>query len=196
MKITPLIVGVHAVEKTPEGTRLPGHTGAVTLLQHGGHTFDVDTGARGTFPRTVEALRANGLGIDDIDILLLTHLHLDHAFNVSRFEKSRVIAWMHDWKDGETVRLPVVDGYEVIEGVSLLTTPGHAEEHFSVVVKADDGKTVVVAGDAINEGYYTTGQISAFAYDADLYRASAARILEIADEIIPGHGERFAVTRS
>ncbi|HVW66307.1 MAG TPA: MBL fold metallo-hydrolase [Candidatus Peribacteraceae bacterium] len=192
MIVTPLLVGIHTVEKTDGGTRLPLHTGAVTMIESDGRRILVDTGARGYFSDVVHALEDRQLTVADIDTLILTHFHLDHAFNVAEFRGSRVIGWMHEWKDKETRRLPVVEGFEVIPGVTLLQTPGHAEEHLSVLVE-QDGKKIVIAGDAINEGYMRTGEISAFFYDERLYRNSADRLLALADEIIPGHGPAFKV---
>ncbi len=191
MKIIPLITGTHETKVTPFGTLLPGHTGSVTMLQHEGQNILVDTGGRGMFHPLKVALKEHGLDPSDVHMVILTHLHLDHAFNVSRFPEARVFAWMHEWREGETLRIQNIDGFQLLERITLIQTPGHAEEHLSVIVEGDDGVTTVISGDAMNEEYLLTGNIKAFAYDQDLYHKSAKRILEIADVIIPGHGRIF-----
>lgn len=84
-----------------------------------------------------------------------------------------------------------MDGFRLSEELSVIQTPGHAEEHLSVVVKNDDGTTVLIAGDAVNEEYALTGTVKAFTYDEALYKKNADRILKIADMVIPGHGRPF-----
>lgn len=192
MIIDPLIVGTHE-KKTVDGvTILPGHTGSVTLLRASGENILIDTGARGKMDQITEELQKRSLSAEDISAVILTHLHLDHAYNVAYFTQARVFAWSHEWCDGQTVRIDDLEQWNEFPGIRLLKTPGHAEEHFSVVVEDDDGKTVVIAGDAINEGFARTGEVSVMTYDEELYRRSAEKILSIADRIIPGHGQPFA----
>lgn len=191
MKIIPLITGTHVTKQTPFGTLLPGHTGSVTLLQHENQNILVDTGGRGMFSPLKISLKEQGLDPSDINIVILTHLHLDHSFNISRFPNARIFAWMHEWRDGETLRIPGINGFRLLDVISLLQTPGHAEEHLSVVVQGDDDVVTVIAGDAVNEEYALTGSVKAFTYDERLYRQNADRILRLADAVIPGHGRIF-----
>lgn len=191
MKIIPLITGTHVTRQTQFGVLLPSHTGSVTLLQYENRNILVDTGGRGMMPAIKIKLKEIGLIPSDIHIVILTHFHLDHAYNVAHFSNARVFGWMHEWRDKETLRLPSIDGFTLFDSITLFQTPGHAEEHISVAVKAEDGTTVVIAGDAINEEYALTGNIKAFSYDQALYRKSADKILDIADMIIPGHGRPF-----
>ena len=192
MKIIPLITGTHVTKQTPFGVLLPGHTGSVTLLEHDEQHILVDTGGRGMFHPLKIALKEHALDPSDITMIILTHLHLDHAYNVSRFPNARLFAWMHEWRDGETMRIKNIDGFRLLDTITLLQTPGHAEEHLSVVVEGDDNSTTVIAGDAVNEEYLLTCLIQSFVYDEALYRKSADRILRVADTVIPGHGRIFS----
>lgn len=192
MKVIPLIQGVHAHQQTNAGVFLPGHTGAVTLVQNQGRCLLVDTGGRGVWKRLETALFENGLSPRNIDVVVLTHLHLDHAFNVCRFPDAIVLAWHHDWRDTGTLRLLDIEQVSPLAGVRIIKTPGHALEHLSVVVAMDDGSTTVIAGDAIEPGYNPAMPPKAFCYDPALYRESADRILSLADHVIPGHGAPFA----
>lgn len=191
MIIDRLIVGVHDKEVVDGRTELPRHTGAVTLLRGADCAVLVDTGARGRFDEVALELEKRGLKVDDITAVILTHFHLDHAYNVSRFPRARVFAWFQEWCDGKTVRIDDIEAWNAYDDVRLIKTPGHAEEHISVITRDPEGRTVIIAGDAINEAYARTGVISAFCYDEELYHRSAKRILSLADLIIPGHGEPF-----
>lgn len=195
MKISVLIEGTHQTkEKSDDFVVLEPHTGAVTLIQTEGKNILVDTGGKGTFPLIEVELSHHGLKSSDIDIIILTHFHLDHGFNVALFSNARVLGWKHFWDSIRTVRINAIDMFQVVENVFVFPTPGHAEEHLAVLVKRKDGNTVV-AGDAINVSFVEEGRISAFYYDEDLYRQSAERIMELGDEIIPGHGSVIMVQK-
>jgi glyoxylase-like metal-dependent hydrolase (beta-lactamase superfamily II) len=196
MKVIPLIQGVHAHQQTNAGVFLPGHTGAVTLVKSDARCLLVDTGGRGTWHRLERLLNDHDLSPKDIDTVVLTHLHLDHSFNVCRFPRAIVLAWNHDWRETGTLRLLELERVSPLPGVRLIRTPGHAPEHLSVVVAMDDGTTTVIAGDAIEPGYNPAMPPTSFCCDAQLYRESADRILAIADDVIPGHGAPFTTRKA
>ncbi len=191
MLIDPILIGQHVMHEENGVHFIQPHTGAVTLLRTNGKNVLVDTGARGFMPTIQERLQFFHLSPNDIDLIILTHLHLDHAYNVAYFPHARVIAWFHDWKHKQTSRIGGIDGYEPLPGIKIITTPGHGEESISVVAENQRGETVVLAGDSINEVYAMTAKIAAFTYDADIYNQSAKKILDAADVIIPGHGDWF-----
>lgn len=49
------------------------------LLVHGGRAAFIDVGTNYSIPRLLDALKAKGLGVDAVDWVILTHVHLDHA---------------------------------------------------------------------------------------------------------------------
>src|SRR5260370_35537791 len=55
------------------------HTIASALLESDGHRAIVDPGPGSTLETFRENLRAHGLGVGDLNAILLTHIHLDHA---------------------------------------------------------------------------------------------------------------------
>jgi glyoxylase-like metal-dependent hydrolase (beta-lactamase superfamily II) len=52
---------------------------AAALLESDGHRAIVDPGPESTLATLRERLRARGLSVADLDAILLTHIHLDHA---------------------------------------------------------------------------------------------------------------------
>ncbi len=195
MEIHVLIVGTHAMKETPDGVDVYDHYSTVTLIQSEGKNMLVDTAGRGKFPLIKEKLAEFSLSPEDIHYVVLTHFHLDHAYNVSFFPNAHVIGWIHEWKTGSTFRFADIENMEFIKGIKIIKTLGHAEEHLSVVATRDDGKKVVMAGDAINKKYVDTRELHAMAYDKNLYKQSAEKIMEIADFIIPGHGEMIEMKK-
>jgi N-acyl homoserine lactone hydrolase len=194
MKVIPLILGQHETGCEEEhGVCLNPHTGSVTLIDTGTKKILVETGGRGTWKMLVAALKKEKLLPHDIDTIILTHFHLDHCFNIAHFPQAQIIGWKHEWRDISTLRLHDISKLELAPGVSIFPTPGHAEEHISVLVKGTPEGDIVIAGDAINAKYMKTRKIEAFAYDEALYIKSAENILMLADQIIPGHGEVIQV---
>ena len=86
--------------------------------------------------------------------------------------------------------------YLIDDEVQVIATPGHTSRDVSVVVKTQSG-VVVVAGDLFecaddreNEKLWR-----AFSERPEEQARSRQRILELADFIVPGHGDIFAVKK-
>ena len=149
----------------------------------------------------IENLAKNGLKAEDIDIVFLTHLHLDHVVNVHLFEKAQVYCKLkggdypgqyHVVKEGYLERCDIKDGLMLAEDVEYLETPGHVEDHISLLVYTDDGK-VVIAGDAMGTESLADLEKKPVLYNnLKDFDVSRKKILETADYIVPGHGDMFA----
>ncbi|TDU28319.1 hydroxyacylglutathione hydrolase [Panacagrimonas perspica] len=67
--------GIHAIDSGYVRPRLD----AIHLIVEKGRAAFVDTGTGLSVPRMLEALARLGLGVDAVDYVILTHVHLDHA---------------------------------------------------------------------------------------------------------------------
>jgi glyoxylase-like metal-dependent hydrolase (beta-lactamase superfamily II) len=109
--------------------------------------------------RLAESLAAQGLGPDDISIVVNTHLHFDHAGNNRMFPRARIIVQKRELdfardpprflRGGyirelfETPNLETVDGpARIVEGVEVIPTPGHTAGHQSVIIRMGDRKYI------------------------------------------------------
>ena len=57
---------------------------AIHFIIESGHVAIVDTGINASVPLVLEALSTKGLGPKDVDFIMLTHIHLDHAGGASQ----------------------------------------------------------------------------------------------------------------
>lgn len=64
---------------TVDSTYLRSQLAAIHLIQSGDRIAIIDTGTQLSVPRVGEALAALGLAYRNVDLIVLTHVHLDHA---------------------------------------------------------------------------------------------------------------------
>ncbi len=139
----------------------------------------VDTGNAGFEDEVIEGLKREGLTPDDISIVINTHRHQDHVHNNYLFRNAVRIIGKGVWKPDGALDVYKTPEYISVPGVKIIQTPGHLEDHCSVVVESD-GEKMVIAGDALVPEYISLLN--------DEGRKSALRIIDIADRVIPGHG--------
>lgn len=163
----------------------------VALIESGGQRVLVDTGMGERWSEKevrmyridrsttlLGGLRARGLGPEDIDVVVNTHLHFDHAGGNTRaeggrvvpaFPRARYIVQRGEWDDAthphersrasyraddflpvaEAGQLDLIDGEaEVAPGVRAVRVGGHTTHHQMVVVESG-GETLVVPTDLL-----------------------------------------------
>ena len=163
-----------------------GVSSSCSLIREAGRIIVVDPGMATDDEAILAPLRALGLDAGDVTDVVLGHHHPDHTLRAALFPNASV----HDhwatyrgtsWEDADA------EGRELSPSVRLLRTPGHTAEDIATVVGTSDGIVVLThlwwtadgpADDPVAE-------------DADALHASRARVLAIADLIVPGHGAPF-----
>lgn len=186
-KITVLYYGKIRV---PKGAATPGLDPELVidspylgfLLENGERVILVDTGisdnfivggkAWGGFPAeggqdfVEKALKDAGVDPQEIDTVIFTHLHNDHAANSSLFKKARFLFQKDEWQTllnplpimqarrdydqnliDELRRvdcLPVKGDFQVEEGLFCFKTPGHSPGSQCVRVQTKNGPRIIV----------------------------------------------------
>src|SRR2546421_9373931 len=114
----------------------------------------------------IEQLGDLGLRPDDIDILICTHFDPDHAGYHDAFTKAELIVQREHYElarsghprfaaarahwDHPALRYRLIDGdTELLPGLTLLETNGHAPGHQSVLVRLPQTGPVLLAIDAV-----------------------------------------------
>lgn len=160
------------------------------LVRGGGHNIVVDTGMGqppgpegpslqkfGNFwvdpgCDTISLLRKEGLGPEDIDVLVLTHLHTDHCWNTSLFPKAKIYMSRFGWEAIQSPRHPALfpdaiypqqvykhlideawdrvslmeQEDEVLPGITTFWVGGHSACSHVVVIETGKGN-VILTGD-------------------------------------------------
>lgn len=172
--------------------------GTVTLIT-GNPNVIVDTGAPEQRQQIVDALARHGIETAAIQYVINTHGHLDHIGNNNLFPQATFVLdtdlakngeyWAHDFRQS-ALEITSLDGGPPIV---VMCTPGHTDHDLTVMVETSSG-TVAVVGDLFEyEGDGVDNAWLAWSKNPVAQRASRDMVLSLADYVIPGHGERFAV---
>lgn len=199
---------------TPEGSLGFCGTYLVTTGGRGSARCRVvfDPGHVGRRAALVSQLAQRGLGPMDIDVVVLSHAHWDHAQNVDLFPRASVRAHTDELQDVVAGSVQprdaftptwtsamlsgaaaARDGEPIAAGVDILHLPGHTRGSIGLRVQTPSG-VAVLTGDAISRRDVAgEGRCASPLFDDRSGRRSVRRVLAIADEIWPGHDRPFAV---
>lgn len=117
-----------------------------------------------------EQLKELGLSVEDIDTIMMTHLHFDHASGltsltdgeyVSTFPNAKIYVsevewnemknpnvrsrntyWKENWEPIESQVETFSDSKEIIPGIEMIHTGGHSDGH-SIIKMQQNGETVI-----------------------------------------------------
>jgi glyoxylase-like metal-dependent hydrolase (beta-lactamase superfamily II) len=163
-----------------------------------------DTGGYGERRTILEKLKQLKIAPQEIDVLILSHLHFDHIVNFGLFQNAEIIfhelELKHVMQNKDDIAVP----YEVLPGLfarkftllsgatvsldelTFVHTPGHSPGHLSLFFQHNE-QTVCFAADAVkNIGELLTGRVMMTQNEQDTL-ASIRLIRERADLIYPGH---------
>ena len=184
--------------------RLAANFGCFAVRSQG-KTILVDTGIGPGYPgRLMDELKDKGVGIDDITVVAITHLHPDHVgWNISQhggqqrltFPKARYWIPSVDWEHFrqpevleqaafvEDMVLPLekLGALELVEGetsisneVTMLPTPGHTPGHMSIAITSQ-GEHGFILGDIAGQPFQAQETAWEMTFDNDKDQARRTR---------------------
>ncbi len=160
-----------------------------SLIVDGDVVAIVDPGVAADQDVFKETLEKEGLGLDDITHVFLTHSHIDHFRNVGIFGASvPVVEYWGKWtgskvEDRENDFSP---------NIKIIETPGHNRDGLTFLVSTDRGK-VAVCGDVFWKKNFP--KVDQYADDLDELKKSREKVIALADYIIPGHDDIYEVDK-
>jgi len=202
------------------------------LIRSGGSTVLVDTGVgpaglwgwtpdreEGLLPALAEA----GVSPDDVDVVFLTHLHVDHVgWNTDRdgelvFRHARYVTHgegvafargvdrPHVARTIAAVEFEEIGGEtELADGVTAFELPGHFPGHMGLRIESDGRRAILLADAAVNPKMLDTPEL-VYVSDADSAACAQTRrelLAELVDQDVvavcghyPGGGVGRVVTR-
>jgi glyoxylase-like metal-dependent hydrolase (beta-lactamase superfamily II) len=164
----------------------------VSLVVSAEKRIIVDTGSPTDLKLLREALRAASVRPSDVDIVVNTHLHMDHIGGNSLFPNARFYA--HRLENPPLGTIRVSEGFELLPGVELVLTPGHTAGSISVLVLAD--RRYAICGDAIPTRANVENHVPpSININPRLALKSMDSLEASADVIVPGHEAPFEVAR-
>ncbi|MGE3239226.1 MAG: MBL fold metallo-hydrolase [Thermoleophilia bacterium] len=181
---------VHGMIAWPNTVLLTGEAGPVV----------VDPGYQTQGDILVQALEMRGLSVDEVRIVLATHLHSDHVSalpqlgDVELYVHEIELATPHaragrGWRDRADVRALAGEAGEVLPGIRWILTPGHTDGHVAYLVDTDEGVTAIV-GDTLgpDPAWFASMDLPAEHPRRDEHLASFRAIREAGSSVvIPGH---------
>ncbi|WP_084497351.1 MBL fold metallo-hydrolase [Nocardia amamiensis] len=199
------------------------------LVEYGNRALLIDTGVGPLAVPTpfgllrggqlLDSLAATGKSLTDIELVALTHLHLDHigwlwqappGTSSSPFADTPVLVGDTEWEqrdlafaDGASPEMidvfaaqvrTIGDGQEIFPGVHAVATPGHSLGHLAYTITSP-GHRLIVFGDAMQTPLQITHPELTGAMDDDPVESLATchrLINELATPGVLGFGLHFA----
>lgn len=164
----------------------------ITLVRDKDLIMVVDPGILESQQVLTDALQKENLTVEDVDVVCITHSHIDHYRNIGMFPRAKVLEYYGLW-DKDTVK----DWSEnFTPNIQILHTPGHDYTGITLFVTTQDG-IVAICGDIFWKENHPENPIDDnYASDFDKLKKSREMILKTADWIIPGHGPMYENDRS
>lgn len=164
----------------------------------------IDTLGLGSKNKLLECLAKYNTIPENLDVVIGTHMHIDHIANLNLFDnssKTEIIVANEKLKK-DYFQCNIFENDQSIflaKDVELLSTPGHTHNDVSVVCyNVDQLGTVAIVGDLFesesdlkNEEIW---KLDAGSLNPEIQKTNRQYILSVADYIVPGHGRMFKIS--
>jgi len=166
-----------------------------------------DTGGYNERAVVVAKLAERGVPAGAIDVVVLSHLHFDHAANWDVFPKAEIVVHQRELEYGDSAeadgavlrfharelrgqpRLRAVAGDEIAltAGLTLLHVPGHTPGAMALAVGGN-----ILCGDAVKSRWDLQGTLSPPWWNQEQALRSIDRLKLLSEMLLPGHDAPLA----
>lgn len=163
----------------------------ISLIKDGELAIVVDPGVLESQQILIDALAKEGLTPDDINIVFVTHSHLDHYRNIGMFPKAKTLEFFGLWDKESVKEWPE----QFSPNIQILRTPGHDYTSITFFVATKEG-VVAICGDVFwKENYPEKPEDDLYALNHEELNESRGVVLKMADWVVPGHAGMFKVNK-
>ncbi|WP_332900240.1 MULTISPECIES: MBL fold metallo-hydrolase [unclassified Haladaptatus] len=169
----------------------------------------VDVGSIGRRPVLEKSFENVDVEPEDVEDVLLTHVHFDHCDNIDLFPNATIHVYgpeMQRLKDGDldwatpisaeamfdNHDVNLFDTGDVINGMEVVPAPGHTEHHVAFILE-DDDLTYGFTGDAVKNTRELATMNPMVLYSKEAAIDTLERMAERLDFVIPGHDTPFYI---
>jgi N-acyl homoserine lactone hydrolase len=156
----------------------------------------------------IKQLELTGTKPEDINTVILSHMHLDHAGNLNLFNHANVYVHRKDFEYGQTLvhssqnpaehgayikadlEVPVKqfhlveNDFTLVSGVDIITLPGHTPGLLGILVHLEQDGTLIFPQDAVytRENYGPPAKASGIMYDNRAFASSVEKVRSYANK--------------
>jgi len=159
----------------------------ITLVRDRNLMIVVDPGVLENQEVLIKKLEEEGLRVDDIDVVCITHSHMDHYRNIGMFPKAKTLICGELWEGSRVMNW----NKQLTDNVEIVETPGHSSDSISLLVKTKKGIVAIVGDVFWKEAFPLSVADDPYADDREKLEQSREKIMKSADYVIPGHGKMF-----
>jgi glyoxylase-like metal-dependent hydrolase (beta-lactamase superfamily II) len=163
-----------------------GVASTIAFVRDGNVRVIIDPGMVPNTKAILEPLTALGETPTTITDVIFSHHHPDHTINAALFPNARFHDYWAIYKDDVWESRPA-EGFALSPSIRLIETPGHTPQDITTLVGTKDGVIAFThlwwAADGPAE--------DPLASDLDALHANRKRVLQVATQIVPGHGAPF-----
>ena len=178
-----------------------GWSGCYLVTTASGRRLLFDTAGYNERATIINSLAKLSVAPEDVDFVVLSHLHFDHAANWDLFPNAEIIVHEREiayadsrGADGAVLRyhtpvlrahgrLRLISAETALEdGVQVIHVPGHTPGCIALSM----GKEIL-CGDALKSRWDLNGPMAPPVWDADLASQSIAKLKRLATRLYPGH---------
>jgi glyoxylase-like metal-dependent hydrolase (beta-lactamase superfamily II) len=160
----------------------------ITLVRDGDIVMVVDPGILESQQVLIDALKKENLTVQDVNVVCITHSHIDHYRNIGMFPNAKALEYYGLWDKGtvenwsedftSNIKVILTPGNDYT-GITLFVTTGPENEHPGIVA---------ICGDVFwKENYPRVAHDDAYASNPERLKESREMVLKMADWIVPGH---------
>ena len=161
----------------------------ISLIRDKDLAIVVDPGVLESQQILIDALKKERLALEDVDVVCITHSHIDHYRNIGMFKDAKALDYFGLWNKNACEEWREY----FTPNIQILKTPGHDYTSITLFVSTDEGVDAVCGDGFWKENY---PKYDVYALDPEKLENSRHLVLRMADWIVPGHAGMYENVRA